>query len=143
VYCSLKEKATFDGFGFLIPSKEKRSLLGAIAVSNVFPQKYIGQSLFVLFVGGLRAYPLDTDVSTAVREFETIAQTKAEVLHVQDWNKAIPQPNMNHYQLIEAIDAFEMNVRGIHILGNYKTGVAVGDCVKSSIEAARKYSHQN
>jgi protoporphyrinogen oxidase len=50
---------------------------------------------------------------------------------------------MNHYQLIEAIDAFEMNVRGIHILGNYKTGVAVGDCVKSSIEAARKYSHQN
>jgi oxygen-dependent protoporphyrinogen oxidase len=143
VYCSVKGRVSFDGFGFLIPSKEKRSLLGAIAVSNVFPQKYIGQSLYVLFVSGLRAYPLATDVDTAVNEFESIVQTTAEVLHVQDWNRAIPQPNVNHYQLLEAIDAFEMNVRGIHILGNYKTGVAVGDCVKSSIEAARKYSHQN
>ena len=144
VYCSVKWNTEFDGFGFLIPSQEKRSLLGAIAVSNVFPQKFsAGQSLFVLFVGGLRAYPLDADVGAAVREFESIAQTKAEVLHVQDWNKAIPQPNVNHYQLIAAIDDFEMNVCGIHILGNYRTGVAVGDCMKSSIEVARKYSHQN
>jgi oxygen-dependent protoporphyrinogen oxidase len=76
----------FDGFGFLVPSEEKMSLLGAVCVSNIFPGKVSGgRSLFVLFCGGDRPYEINISNEGAIEEFKRIVQPAlAEVIHVED-----------------------------------------------------------
>ena len=44
-----------DGFGFLIPSKEKRPILGTLFHSAVFPERAPeGHQLLMTFIGGVR-----------------------------------------------------------------------------------------
>ena len=44
-----------DGFGFLVPSKEKRPILGTLFHSAVFPERAPeGRQLLMTFVGGVR-----------------------------------------------------------------------------------------
>ncbi|MBM4172345.1 MAG: protoporphyrinogen oxidase, partial [Ignavibacteria bacterium] len=58
LYLGFKKKdigQTLDGFGFLIPSKEKRSFLGAIWNSVIFPNRCDeNMAAFTLFIGGAR-----------------------------------------------------------------------------------------
>lgn len=121
----------FDGFGFLIPSDEKMSLLGAICVSNAFPEKVPeGRRQFVLFAGGDRPYSFSPSVDDAVKEFQKIVDPSLmKVLHVQEWRNAIPQPYVGHEKIIESVRKFEQENPRIRISGNYLSGVAVGDCV--------------
>jgi oxygen-dependent protoporphyrinogen oxidase len=111
----------FDGFGFLVPSEEKMSLLGAICVSNIFPSKAPeGKMLFVLFARG----------SNALAQFNNIVQPAvAKQLYIREWNNAIPQPHVGHQIILDQITRFEKEHPDISIKGNYVTGVAVGDCL--------------
>jgi oxygen-dependent protoporphyrinogen oxidase len=53
---SEKIKKELDGFGFLIPSKERRPILGTLFHSAVFPERSPdGFQLLMTFVGGVRA----------------------------------------------------------------------------------------
>jgi len=121
----------FEGFGFLVPSEEKLSLLGAVCVSNIFASKASeGKSLFVLFCGGDRPYPFTPSVDSAVKEFNSILQPAVtKVLHVQEYKNGIPQFYVGHEKIIDQIRQFEKANPRIKIAGNYLTGVAVGDCL--------------
>lgn len=121
----------FDGFGFLVPSEEKMSLLGAVCVSNIFPSKVPeGRNLFVLFSGGDRPYPFTPSVEDTVKEFNKILQPAVtKVLHVQEYKNGIPQFYAGHDKVVEEIRRFEKANPRIKIKGNYLSGVAVGDCL--------------
>jgi len=132
VYCDVVPAACkFEGFGFLVPSEEKLSLLGAICVSNIFPNKAPdGRTLFVLFVGGDRPYPFTATVEGAIEEFDKILKPAlCRRLHVQHWDKGIPQFYVGHENIVAAVKDFEKNNPMICVSGNYLTGIAVGDCV--------------
>lgn len=132
VYCEVVQgEINFDGFGFLVPSEERMSLLGAVCVSNVFPQKTPdGRMMFVLFVGGDRPYPFTASKEGALDEFNKILKPAiTKVLHVQEWKKAIPQFYVGHEKIVERIKAFEKYTPKISIRGNFVSGVAVGECV--------------
>lgn len=121
----------FEGFGFLVPSEERMSLLGAVCISNIFPSKtHEGRMLFVLFCGGDRPYAFNWSNEGAVKDFNNIIQPAiTKVLHVQEWKNAIPQFYVGHHQIIDRISKFEKAHPRIKIKGNYITGVAVGDCL--------------
>jgi oxygen-dependent protoporphyrinogen oxidase len=121
-------KKKFEGFGFLVPSSERMSLLGAICVSNIFPSKAPeGKMLFVLFCGGDRSYAFAPSDEDAVKEFNKIIQPAlANVLHIQEWQNAIPQFYVDHEKILDHLKSFDPK---IVFVGNYVTGVAVGDCV--------------
>jgi len=121
----------FDGFGFLVPSEERMSLLGALCVSNIFPSKVPdGRRLFVLFCGGDRPYDLDVTVEGAFREFTHILQPAiAKMIHVEEYAKGIPQFYVGHQEILKRIADFELRNPKIKIRGNFVTGVAVGDCL--------------
>jgi oxygen-dependent protoporphyrinogen oxidase len=132
IYCEVVQREQrFDGFGFLVPSEEQMSLLGAVCVSNLFPQKTPdGRILFVLFVGGDRSYPFTATVDGALSEFNTIIKPAfMKVLHVQEWENAIPQFYVGHEKIIGKVKDFEKHTPNICIKGSYISGVAVGDVV--------------
>ncbi|HZY79348.1 MAG TPA: protoporphyrinogen oxidase [Cyclobacteriaceae bacterium] len=132
VYCEVVPGETkFEGFGFLVPSEERMSLLGAVCVSNVFPNKAPDdRTLFVLFIGGDRPYPFTATVESAIEEFNKILKPAlCRTLHVQRWDKGIPQFYVGHDDIVAALKEFENKNPNICISGNYLTGVAVGDCV--------------
>ncbi|MEM6799814.1 MAG: protoporphyrinogen oxidase [Bacteroidota bacterium] len=132
---SLGEKQL--GFGFLIPPKEGKALLGAIWNSALFEQRAKKEHfLFTLFIGGARQPHLDPEdshahIEQAQLEFEEIMGIKTQPVFREEsfWKHAIPQYNLKHPEILSEISHAKKELPGFHLLGNYIQGVAVGDCV--------------
>lgn len=135
-----------DGFGFLIPSKENKSFLGAIWSSVIFPHRSDGEhAAFTLFVGGSRdpgfIYDNENDVYERVRkEFETIMKINGQPVYKASklWKKAIPQYKLGYIEHENYFDHFEKYNKGILLSGNYRGGISVGDCIKNAEVVAKK-----
>jgi len=129
-----------DGFGFLIPSKEEKSFLGAIWSSVLFPNRAEdNKASFTLFIGGSRnpGFIYDDEeelIKTVRREFEELMKIKGDPIHLAKrfWEKAIPQYTIGYVEHENYFDHFEKNYRGIFLSGNYRGGISVGDCIKNS-----------
>ena len=135
-----------DGFGFLVPSKEEKSFLGAIWSSVIFPNRADdGRASFTLFVGGSRnpgfIYDDEEELIKTVRhEFEELMNIKGEPVHLAKrfWEKAIPQYTIGYVESENYFDHFEKDNRGIFLSGNYRGGISVGDCITNAEIVADK-----
>ena len=135
-----------DGFGFLIPSKERKSFLGAIWSSVIFPNRTDkNNAAFTLFIGGARdpeVGSIDKEilVGKVRKEFEKIMKinSEPEFVKYKYWPKAIPQYNIGYIEHEKYFDEFEKNNPGIILSGNYRGGISVGDCIKHAQEVAEK-----
>ncbi len=133
---------SLDGFGFLIPEKEKKSFLGAIWNSVIFPNRTNrDHAAFTLFIGGARSPQLfDNEngklVNRVLKEFKEIMNIDIDEAPVfieeKMWPKAIPQYNLGYIEHERYFEQFEINNPGIFLYGNYRGGIAVGDCIKNS-----------
>ncbi len=129
-----------DGFGYLIPSKEKKSFLGAIWTSTIFPNRCDDdKAAFTLFIGGARSpYLFDIEkeklLGKVLSEFKNIMQIKTDPVFIKErmWQRAIPQYNLGYIEHENYFDNFEKENPGIFISGNFRGGISVGDCVKNS-----------
>ncbi|PID56149.1 MAG: protoporphyrinogen oxidase [Ignavibacteriae bacterium] len=139
-----------DGFGFLIPSKEKKSFLGAIWSSSIFVNRTSRETeAFTIFVGGTKNPDFKIDdvknrIDEVLKEFHDIMGIDANptLIEWKFWNKAIPQYNIGYREHEEYFYKFEENNPGIFLGGNYIGGISVGDCIKSSynnFEKIKKY----
>ncbi len=129
-----------DGFGFLIPSKEKKLFLGAIWSSVIFPNRANEDTAsFTLFVGGARSPEvINQDKEDLIRkvrnEFEPLMKITGNPIYITSrfWSKAIPQYNLGYIEHENYFDEFEKKNSGIILSGNYRGGISVGDCIKNS-----------
>lgn len=125
-----------DGFGYLIPQQEKQPYLGAIWSSAIFPEVAPeGNSFFTLFVGGVNNPSVvnnpEVAITKAKASFEKhmgITQEASFQSHYL-YDRAIPQFNVGYYKLMEKVDALEAKYPGLRFSGNWRSGVAIGDCV--------------
>lgn len=135
-----------DGFGFLIPAKEKRSILGSLWSSTLFPNRAPdGHVALTTFLGGARQPELtagseEQKIKIVYDELASLlgitgAPVFTKVIH---WNKAIPQYNVGYGKILNAIERFEANFRGACICSNYRGGISVGDCVMTSERVAQR-----
>jgi len=150
---ALKKK--FKGFGFLVPSKEQKALLGAIANSSFLAGRAPeGKQLFTLFIGGTRneqqlSNNKEHFVRQAIQDFEEIMKIEqpAEMRHELTWENAIPQFSIGHQALLEGIQFFESNIKNLYILGGFRSGLSVSDCVAGAKKAhgriVKDYSMQS
>jgi len=135
-----------DGFGYLIPEKENRKILGTIWSSALFPGRApAGHVALTTFVGGARQPLLaaldDRDLTaTVVSELRLLMGVKGEPSYAKiiRWERAIPQYALGHLALVERIGALERDVPGLYLCGNYRGGIAVGDCIASGEKLARR-----
>ena len=139
---------TLDGFGFLIPSKENRKILGCLWNSSLFDNRApAGMVALNAFVGGARQPELtDLNDEQIVRitldELKSIMQFsgKPVYLNITRWQKSIPQYEVGYQQKMDMLAQFEEYNQGILLTGNYRGGISVGDCVKNAYEIAEDVS---
>ena len=132
-----------SGFGMLIPSKEDRATLGVIYSSSIYPERVPeGKVLLTLFVGGVKNQALlekpDPDLlAIAIGEIEEIYRlTEKPVDHLlHRWNPGIPQHNVGYRKIVLALDALEERHAGLRLIGSYRGGVSVPDCIESGLGA--------
>jgi oxygen-dependent protoporphyrinogen oxidase len=129
-----------DGFGFLVPEKEKRSILGAIWSSVLFPNRALENHVaLTTFVGGSRQPELamrndEPLIDLVHAELRTIMGMSGDpvFVRVSRWDRAIPQYALGHLDIMSAIERFESRYPGMMLSGNYRGGISVGDCVIQS-----------
>lgn len=126
------------GFGFLVPTKERRAILGCLFSSSMFDGRAPEDAvLLTAFAGGKRnpeiaAVP-DGVVASAVHdELADLvgAAQRPQWQEVVRWPQAIPQYDLGHIARLRHIDAAEAAVPGLYFCASYRGGVAVGNRVK-------------
>ena len=134
-----------DGFGFLIPSKEQRAILGTIVDSNVFPGRAPeGSILLRSMVGGARTPELallpDEQLISKVRsDLQDILGLKAEpdFIRIFRHTRAIPQYLVGHAARLKSIDDKLQKHPGLVLTGNAFKGVSLNDCVVNAWKTAQ------
>jgi protoporphyrinogen/coproporphyrinogen III oxidase len=134
-----------DGFGFLVPSKERRKILGCLWNSCLFAHRApAGMAALNAFIGGARQPELTTlsderVIQITLDELRSIMQLSGNpvYLHLTRWQKSIPQYEIGYQHKIDALAQFEESLPGIVLAGNYRGGISVGDCVQNAHEIAK------
>lgn len=136
--------ATMDGFGFLVPSREKRDILGTVADSYVFPNRAPqGKVLLRTMVGGARSSQLAQlpdekmldVVQNNLRDIMGIV-ADPEFAQIYRHEKAIPQYLVGHSDRLQAIGTELKNYPGLFLTGNAYRGVSLNDCVVNARKTA-------
>lgn len=139
-----------DGFGALIPTREGKSTLGVLFSSTLFPERAPSDSvLLTAFIGGARnpqVHTHDDDwlLNRVVEDLRPLLGiTGLPDKHwINRWPQAIPQYELGHLQRIETIDAQLQECPGVSLLGNWRGGIAVGDCINSAEILAEQLKQQ-
>lgn len=141
-------KHPLDGFGMLIPSKPtekeiKYKILGTLFASSMFPQ-HSPQKLHVLrtFIGGCELQKSETLDKQFIEDF--VFQELTQLLgivespiatHVYLAKSAIPQYNLGYEQFFRTIENAEKLFPGLHIIGNYRNGISLPQCILAGLNA--------
>jgi protoporphyrinogen/coproporphyrinogen III oxidase len=134
-----------DGFGFLIPSTEKRPILGTLFHSAVFPDRAPeGYQLMMTFIGGVRGgNRLEEMSDDEIKELVTAqlgellnVKGEPEMFHLKRWNRAIPQYRIGYERVMADCAEFEKQNPGIYFCSNFYRGISMGDCVKNAFQTA-------
>jgi len=135
-----------DGFGCLVPSRERRKTLGMLFTSTLFEGRApTGHVLLTCFIGGTRHPGLGTASTAAL--LDVVLPELAALLGITSgptfvehtsWPRAIPQYNVGHDANIRAAEALEVVVPGLLVDGQFRRGVSVGDCVASGAMIAAR-----
>ncbi|MDR9364823.1 MAG: protoporphyrinogen oxidase [Balneolaceae bacterium] len=135
-----------DGFGFLVPEKENRNILGALFSSTLFPGRAPADShLLTVFVGGGRNPELAQKESQSLliivlAELEDLIGVTGEPIFKEHvfWPKSIPGYHVGYDRVRDAFNAIEKRNPGLHLAGNFRDGVSVPDCIKNGLHLAKE-----
>lgn len=131
---------SMNGFGFLVPRSAGLRVLGTVWNSSLFPNRAPqGQILLTSFLGGTTdpsaaALPTSEIVALAHKELSPILGLKAQPVtsHATAYEFAIPQYAIGHAHRIAALRRVLANLPGLHLVGNYLNGPAIGACVEQA-----------
>jgi oxygen-dependent protoporphyrinogen oxidase len=135
-----------DGFGFVVPRVEGRSLLACTFSSVKYPGRAPeGSALLRCFLGGaVGAAVLQEDDRDLVRrareELRAALGISAEpvVVRLHRHPAALPQYGLGHAASMEAIERRVDAIPGLGLAGAAYRGVGIADCVRSGESAAER-----
>ncbi|MCC7326412.1 MAG: protoporphyrinogen oxidase [Burkholderiales bacterium] len=138
------------GFGFLVPKKESRSILGTLFSSSMFEGRAPEDTvLLTTFAGGRRNAEVldlpDESLAATVRgELADLVGARGMPVwqEIVRWPQAIPQYDLGHLDRLRHVAAAEAAVPGLFFCANYREGVSVGDRIeRGDAMAARVDDH--
>jgi oxygen-dependent protoporphyrinogen oxidase len=137
-------KHPLNGFGFVVPLIEKRSLI-ACTFSNV---KFSGRApeghvLLRAFAGGAlqpEIFALDEAkmarrVEADLRELLGVSEEPLFV-EVAKWERSMPQYEVGHLERVSEIERMAGELPGLALAGNAYRGAGIPDCIRSGEAAA-------
>jgi len=133
-----------NGFGFLIPHKEERRILGTLWDSSIFPNRAPeGYVLLRTMIGGAQSPELallddNKLVSAVFDELKPMLSIKTEpdMIRIYRWDKAIPQYVSGHGERLKTIDERLRSLPGLYLAGNSYRGVGMNDCIENGYRIA-------
>ena len=138
-----------DGFGFLVPASERRSLLACTFSHRKFLGKTEpGKAVIRAFLGGMRNEALLSENDNALvaivrHELIDILGEKVvgigldpEYTQVTRWRRAMAQYAVGHQERIEKINERVAALPGLRLAGNAYDGIGVPDCIRLGRKAA-------
>jgi len=135
-----------DGFGFLIPSKERRRLVACTWVGAKFPHRVPqGKIVARCFLGGAGdeaalAESDDAIVAAVLSELREVADVRAQprFTRIARWPRSMAQYSVGHPQRLAEIEARTAAIPGLSLAGNAYTGIGVPDCIRMGRAAAER-----
>ncbi|MBT5872679.1 MAG: protoporphyrinogen oxidase [Candidatus Latescibacteria bacterium] len=132
-----------DGFGFVVPAIEKRSLIACSFSSIKFADRAPeGHALLRAFVGGAtQKHLVDLDDNELLKivqtDLEDILAIRAKPLFtsISRHPASMPQYPVNHLADVARIQEYVAKHTGLAVIGNAYSGIGMPDCVHSG-EAA-------
>ena len=134
-----------NGFGFVVPFIEKRSLIACTFSSVKFSGRAPdGQVLLRAFAGGAlqpEIFALDEEEMSArveadLRELLGISEDPLFV-EVAKWERSMPQYEVGHLERVAEIEDLVKKIPGLALAGNAYRGAGIPDCIRSGEEAAK------
>ncbi|HEY8184927.1 MAG TPA: protoporphyrinogen oxidase [Pyrinomonadaceae bacterium] len=133
-----------DGFGFVVPFIEGRSIIActfsSVKFSGRAPQ---GHALLRAFMGGalqpemfeLSPQELTSRACADLRDLLGIEQAPL-FTEVSKWERSMPQYHLGHLQRVKRIQQRVASLPGLALAGNAYTGLGIPDCIRSGEFAA-------
>jgi len=148
VYKKQNIKEIPQGFGYLIPSLEKKKVLGVLFESNIFVNRSPeDQMMFRIMIGGSR-HPDILDMKEddlkelamdELRSQFTITE-KPQQIFFASWLKAIPQYDQTYVEVQRSISEHLQQWPNLMIVSNYWNGITLNDCIENAFQAAQHSS---
>ncbi len=135
-----------DGFGMLVPEKERCHILGALFSSSLFPNRAPkGEVTITCYLGGARSphlplLPREELLAMAARDLSIILDIDAAPTfrHATVFRQAIPQYNLGFGAFRRLMDETEEKAPGLFIAGHARDGISLGDSILSGHKAAAR-----
>jgi oxygen-dependent protoporphyrinogen oxidase len=137
-------KHPLNGFGFVVPFVEKRSLIACTFSSVKFSGRAPeGHVLLRAFAGGAlqpEIFALDEGdmrvmIEIGLRELLGITEDPLFV-EVAKWKDSMPQYEVGHLERVNEIEGLVNELAGLSLAGNAYRGAGIPDCIRSGEAAA-------
>jgi protoporphyrinogen/coproporphyrinogen III oxidase len=133
-----------NGFGFVVPFIEKRSLIACTFSSVKFSGRAPdGHVLLRAFAGGAlqpEIFALDEgEMSARVEaDLRQLLNISEDPLFVETakWERSMPQYEVGHLERVEEIEKLAHELPGLTLAGNAYRGAGIPDCIRSGEAAA-------
>jgi len=140
-----------DGFGFLVPASEGRTMLACTFAHRKFLGRTpTGKVVLRAFLGGMKNEALlttpDAELVAIVRqELQAILgeetfdrEEQPEHAQVSRWRRAMAQYAVGHRERMERVEGRVATLPGLRLAGNAYDGIGIPDCIRLGRQAARE-----
>jgi oxygen-dependent protoporphyrinogen oxidase len=135
-----------EGFGFLVPRKERRRLVACTWVGTKFSHRVPEDKIVArCFLGGMDdagvlAEPDDAVIAAVTSELREIAGIGAEprFTRISRWPRSMAQYTVGHPRRLAEIEARAAAIPGLYLAGNAYTGIGIPDCIRMGKAAAEE-----
>jgi protoporphyrinogen/coproporphyrinogen III oxidase len=137
-----------QGFGFLVPRRERRRLVACTWVGTKFSHRTPnGTTLLRCFLGGMDDGGIlsesdDAIVGAVVNELRDIAGLRAAPAfwRIFRWPRSMAQYTVGHAARLAEIEARTAAIPGLQLAGNAYSGIGIPDCIRMGKQAAAALS---
>jgi oxygen-dependent protoporphyrinogen oxidase len=141
-----KIKHDLNGFGFLVPSQEKKNILGTLWDASIFPGRAPeGYVLLRSMIGGsnnpgLAQLSDEKLVGRVRKDLKEVMGVDAEpdFVRIYRHERAIPQYIVGHQQRLDNLDRLLVKYPNLFLTGNAFKGVALNECIINAYRLAEK-----
>jgi oxygen-dependent protoporphyrinogen oxidase len=135
-----------DGFGFLVPKKERRRLVACTWVGTKFSNRAPeGTVLARCFLGGTHDPGIlkesdDTVLGTVTGELQEIAGFRAQprFTRISRWPSSMAQYTVGHLERVAEMEGRVAQIQGLYVAGNAYRGIGIPDCIRMGKQAAER-----
>jgi len=143
VCCGFKKEGLghpLDGFGYLVPKEEGRTVLGTLWDSSMFEERAPGGMALLRSMAGGACRPelMELPESELLQRVRDDLQAAMGISQTPCFSRiirhqqAIPQYTVGHGKRLEAIEGRLSSLPGLLLTGNAFKGVGLNDCVAAS-----------